>query len=274
MKNLVWTTDIHLNFLNENQIKKFCHEILDYTPDAGVVISGDISEAPNLEIHLRMMELYLGKNVPVYFVCGNHDYYNGSIDLTRIGLKNRFGEPSLVKWLPNYDFISLSSSTAIVGHDGWYDGRYSDYFESNLDMNDYHLIQELVGSFWHRTDQYVKIGELAKEGALHAQKGLKKAFVDHNHVYMVTHVAPFKEASRAPDGKISDKHWLPHFSSKIMGDMLLDIADTYKDKKITVLCGHNHTFHDSNPRDNLRCISGGAEYKNPKVCGVFQIEHA
>jgi predicted phosphohydrolase len=271
MKNLVWTTDIHLNFLNDQQIKKFCHEILDYEPTSGVVITGDISEALDLDMHLRIMEVNLGKDVPVYFVCGNHDYYRGSIDLTRTMLKNRYNEPSQMKWLPNYDYISLSETVGLVGHDGWYDGRYCDYFLSSLDMNDYHLIKELTGGYWHRTDQYIVIGELAKEGALHVRKGLLKAFENKEHVYVATHVAPFIEASRAPNGTISDKDWLPHFSSKLMGDMLLDVAATYPNKQITVLCGHNHTFHDYWVTKNMRCISGGAKYKFPAVCGVFQI---
>ena len=73
-------------------------------------------------------------------------------------------------------------------------------------------------------------------------------------------------------GKMSDKHWMPHFSCKTLGDALLDIMHHYgKDYELTVLCGHNHTFWESNPLHNIRCITGQAQYRNPQVCGVFQI---
>jgi predicted phosphohydrolase len=269
MGNLVWTTDCHLNFLNEKQIKHFCHEMLDYDPTQ-IVITGDISEAPHLEIHLRLVEKYLGGNIPVYFVCGNHDYYNGSIATLRATLKQNFNSTSMMKWLPNFDYISLSDDVALVGHDGWYDGRYSDYFVSDLDMNDYHLIKELKGNFWMRTDQYETIGKLASEAAYHISNAIDKAFENHNTVYVATHVAPFKENSRAPDGKISDKHWMPHFSSKIMGDALLNTMNKYpKEYNLVVLCGHNHTFWESNPTNNIRCITGQAVYGKPQICGVF-----
>jgi len=267
--NLIWTTDCHLNFLNDKQIKKFCNEILDYEPE-GIVITGDISEAPTIEIHMRMLEMYLQK--PIFFICGNHDYYKGSIIDTRKMLKEKFNQNSTTKWLGNFPYISLSKNVALVGHDGWYDGRYSDYFKSNLDLHDYHCIKELIGSFYYRVDQYETIGKLAQESAWHITKGIEKAFEKHNTVYVATHVAPFIENSRAPNGEISDKDWLPHFSSKYMGDAILNTMHKYNEEyKLIILCGHNHTFWESNPTNNVRCITGQADYGKPQICGVFQI---
>jgi len=270
MKNLVWTTDCHLNFISEIQIKQFCNKIAQKNPDA-VVITGDISEATTLEIHMRMMEMYLGPTIPIYFVCGNHDYYHGSITDIRNMLKLKFNQNSATKWLANFDFISLTDKVALVGHDGWYDGRYADYFQSSLDMPDYYLIHELKGGIYYKQQRFDRIGQLAIEGALHVQEGIKKAFETHDQVFVATHVAPFKENSRAPDGKMSDRHWMPHFSSKIMGDMLLNVAKEYPLKQLVVLCGHNHTFWRQNYAPNLVCITGGAEYNKPCVTDVFQI---
>ena len=56
--NLVWTTDCHLNFIDEKKLQHFCKEILDYDPK-GLVITGDISESQTLETHLRLIEMYL-----------------------------------------------------------------------------------------------------------------------------------------------------------------------------------------------------------------------
>jgi predicted phosphohydrolase len=269
-KNLVWSTDCHINFIKEYKLKQFCHEILDHNPTS-VVLTGDLSEAPTLETHLRLLEKYIGSNIPIYFVCGNHDYYNGSIGAVRNMLKMNFNTNSAVQWLPNIDYVSLSDDVALVGHDGWYDGRYSDYFESELDMNDYHCIKELKGNIWCRTDQYEVIGKLASEAAYHISNAIDKAFQKHSIVYVATHVAPFKENSRAPNGALSDKHWMPHFSSKIMGDTILNTMNKYsKEYSLIILSGHNHTFWESYPTTNIRCITGEAQYGNPKVCGVFQ----
>jgi len=270
--NLVWTTDTHLNFISEIQIKSFCNKLVNASPSL-IVITGDISEAPTLETHLRMMEMYI-PNIPIYFVCGNHDYYKGSITVTRDMLKEKFGANSRIQWLPNIDYVPLTKRTALVGHDGWYDGRYANYFDSRLDMQDYHIIKELQGGVWYNEERYQKIGQLAIEGALHITGGIRKAFdAGHDLVYVATHVAPFKENSRAPDGKMSDMHWMPHFSSKILGDALMTLMreEKYEHKKITVLCGHNHTAWVHEPRENIVCYTGGAEYRYPNVTDAFQI---
>ncbi len=44
---LVWLTDIHLNFIDEIARQKFYQEIVN-TKCEGVLISGDIAEAPCL----------------------------------------------------------------------------------------------------------------------------------------------------------------------------------------------------------------------------------
>ena len=44
---ILWLTDIHLNFLTENDFDLFCDKILNLSPDA-ILIGGDIAEAPTL----------------------------------------------------------------------------------------------------------------------------------------------------------------------------------------------------------------------------------
>jgi hypothetical protein len=45
---LAWLTDVHLNFLGSNERKKFYQEIINTRCD-GVLISGDIAEAPSIK---------------------------------------------------------------------------------------------------------------------------------------------------------------------------------------------------------------------------------
>lgn len=276
---LAWTTDIHLDFLNQDKIKRFCDDILALYPEA-VVITGDLSQARVLQTHLQMLEQFLDP-VPVFFVCGNHDYYMGSISNMRETLKDKYTYPEYEKggmykgtyWLGSSGVVPLTTTTAIVGHDGWYDGLYADYYKSRVDLNDYYVIQELSpANNSSKIIRHNRIKELSAESARYVHTQIKEAFgKGFKNVYVATHIPPFRENSVYRD-KISDDDWMPHFSSKIMGDMLLEIAKTNPDKHIVVLCGHSHgkAFHQ--PLPNLEVHTGEAEYREPKVVQVFNID--
>jgi predicted MPP superfamily phosphohydrolase len=77
---LAWLTDIHLNFLEVDERKKFYIQVADTQCEA-VLITGDIAEAPCLAEILNEMADQLKR--PIYFVLGNHDYYRGEIDEVR-----------------------------------------------------------------------------------------------------------------------------------------------------------------------------------------------
>lgn len=64
---LAWLTDIHLNFISFIQRQQFYQEIIDSLCD-GLLISGDIAEAPCVEELLQELALSLKK--PIYFVLG------------------------------------------------------------------------------------------------------------------------------------------------------------------------------------------------------------
>lgn len=272
--NLVWTTDTHLNFLSLEKIQAFCRSIKECNPDV-VVLTGDISESPLLFHHLLVLEKEL-EPAPVFFVCGNHDYYHSSIKEIRETLISRCSFPekgNLCKgayWLGSSGVVSLTNSIALVGHDGWYDGGYANYFKSRLDMNDYYLIQELTHVASPTPElRFNSIKELAKESAEYIRTQLLEAFKQgFTTVYVATHVPPFRE-NAIHKGKQSDDDWMPHFSSKIMGDMLLEVAENNPDKNITVLCGHSHGSAFHKPLPNLQSHTGEAQYKFPKVNKTF-----
>ncbi|MCE2991889.1 MAG: metallophosphoesterase [Alphaproteobacteria bacterium] len=77
---LTWLTDVHLNFLEKNERIDFDHTLIATDGD-GVMISGDIAEAPSIESILKEMANAIQK--PIYFVLGNHDYYRGGINDVR-----------------------------------------------------------------------------------------------------------------------------------------------------------------------------------------------
>ncbi len=272
MGNLVFATDIHLNHVEDFRIRALAYAIMRRNPDV-VLIGGDISEAPELEMKLRFLEMHL-KGVPIYFVCGNHDYYNGSIRDVRKGLRKRFKAGQSI-WLPTAGVVTLAPGVALVGHDSWYDGGYpkknGDWWNSMLGMNDYFIILELgPAQCQNRSMQYKVIQKLAKEGADHIKKYLPLAFKNHDKVFYMQHVSPFAETSRGPDGKMSDPDWMPHFCSRQSGEAILQVMKKQPaDKQLTVLCGHSHTEAWDWPLPNVYCYCGPAQYGRPKVAKVF-----
>ena len=125
MKRLAWVTDIHLNFLDEDdQISAFCGSIAAQRPD-GLLVTGDIGEADSVGRYLKLLRDEVG--CPIYFVLGNHDFYGSSIQKVREEMERLVSEEDGLYWMPRAGVISLSESTALVGHDSWSDGRFGDW---------------------------------------------------------------------------------------------------------------------------------------------------
>ena len=62
---LAWVTDIHLNFLESADRKRFYQDIVTKKSEA-VVVSSDIAEAPTFSDILKEMAQHIAK--PIYFV--------------------------------------------------------------------------------------------------------------------------------------------------------------------------------------------------------------
>lgn len=280
---LAWVTDIHLNFLtephptegdawvtlSETKVKDFCQKIMSHSPDA-LVITGDITEAPHLDTHLGWLSQHLP--IDIYFVLGNHDFYHGSIAVVRSQIAQYNGTKSNqlnLNWLPASGICQLTEKACIIGHDGWYDGLYSNWFRSRLMMTDYFLITEL--KFQVPTLLFAKLQELAGEASKFVLETGMEALKKFDHLIVATHVPPFPE-NTIHKGRISDENWLPCMSSKQMGDALKKLAEAYPEKRITVLCGHTHGKAHSVQLPNLECYTGFADYGHPSVAKVLEIE--
>ena len=258
-KRVLWCGDIHLNFLDPPRIELFCQNVMAQKPDL-VVITGDISEAPLLDVHLVLLAECI--TVPVYFVLGNHDYYHGSFAGVRLGM-TRHTHPRLF-YVSDLGCVPLTDKTMLVGHDGWYDGGYSNWFKSRLIMADYQLINEL--KYLPPNLLYKKLQDKAGELVDHFNVVIPKAFETHENLIALTHIPPFRE-NCLYGKKQSDDQWMPHFSSKLAGDVLLELADRFPGKNITLLCGHTHSPAFYKPRVNLECYTGAADhsYKVPET---------
>lgn len=261
---LVWMTDLHLNFLDRIEREALYDRVLDEEPDAAL-LTGDLGEAPNTAHLLREMGGALG--VPLYFVLGNHDFYRGSVGSVRAQVEKLCREEPTLHWLPAEGVVSLGP-TALLGHDGWADGRYGDWWGTGLMLNDYFCISEFIAL--GKAERLRLMQSLADEAANHFQHTLPEAFRHHRSVLLCTHVPPFAEVCRHK-GKPSDNGGLPHFASKVVGDVLRSTMAARPDRRLTVLCGHTHSRATAKILPNLLARCGAAEYGRPGVQRVFEV---
>ncbi|MBI5516115.1 MAG: metallophosphoesterase [Deltaproteobacteria bacterium] len=262
---LAWATDVHLNFLPKRGIAAFGGELSAQRPDA-VLITGDLSEAPELEAHLRQLAEALP--CPLYFVLGNHDFYRGSLRAVRARMRELPRE-GRARWLPALGVVPLTHDAALVGVDGWADGRYGAWEASQVLLNDYVFIEELSGLTKARRLEVLRATAQAEAEAL--RPVLSEALERFPVVYVATHVPPFREACWY-EGRISNDDWLPHFTCKAVGEVLLEGARASPGRQLQVLCGHTHGEGSAQPLPNLRVLTGGAEYGHPKLAGFFEID--
>jgi 3',5'-cyclic-AMP phosphodiesterase len=268
---LAWATDVHLNFLSDKGRRQFLETIKEQA-DA-FVISGDISESNDIGAALRQMDVLLGK--PVYFVLGNHDFYRGSVAGTRSTVSNTVSRSENLVYLSQSGVVELSPNTAIVGHDGWADARLGDFEGSDVILNDFLLIDEL--RLWSDARTLDKsslrpaLEALGDEAARYLANVLPAAAERYPNVLVVTHVPPFREAAWH-EGQPSNDDFLPFFSCKAVGDVLLSVAKSHPASQLLVLCGHTHGGGHCQILDNLRVETGPAEYGKPRMQRILDIE--
>jgi Icc protein len=264
---LAWYTDIHVNFLRQPGVEAFFAMLAETECDA-FLLSGDIGEAPNVAQLLNALDNVARR--PVYFVLGNHDFYRGSIAGVRKTVQQLCAVCPDLHWLPDAGVVPLTADACLVGHDGWGDGRLGDYFGSDVLLNDFGLIEEFGGFDEDPEERLAKLHALGDESAAHFRAVLPDALSRFRHVLVVTHVPPFRE-SCWHEGRLSDDAWLPFFTCKAVGDVLVEAMREHPDREMTVLCGHTHGAGEAEILPNLRVSTGGAVYGSPKVQRVLEV---
>jgi 3',5'-cyclic-AMP phosphodiesterase len=268
MKRLAWLTDIHLNFLRPPALEAFIESLARAGADA-FLIGGDIGEAPDVALHLNALDHRLQR--PIYFVLGNHDFYRSSIAGVRSTIRHLCSAVPGLHWLADAGVVPLTRETCLVGHDGWGDGRLGNYRASDVMLNDWGLIEEFGGFFESVDQRLLKLHALGDEAAAHFRTVVPEALRRFRHVVVLTHVPPFREACWH-EGRNSNDNWLPHFTCKAVGDVLLDAMIAAPDRQMTVLCGHTHSAGEALVLPNLRVLTGGATYGNPVIQAVLEVD--
>lgn len=261
LKKLLWTTDLHLDAAHKVQLQLFFNTLTTQNPEA-ILIGGDISNNGEQSL-LRLKKIADDFKKPVYFVLGNHDFYHGSIYAIRKKASALAKQTPDLIYLTDSDLIEISPSIALIGHDGWYDGRAGDFINSYVQLNDYLLVDELKNL--SQAARLSKLNELGDEAGEYLKKALSEAFKRYPKVILLTHVPPFL-ASCVHEGLMCDIHWGPHFVSQVTGEALVAIAAQYPDRQLLVLCGHTHAGADVKILPNLRVLTGASELGAP----IFQ----
>jgi 3',5'-cyclic-AMP phosphodiesterase len=265
MKRLAWATDVHFEFAGIDDVVAFCERVIALEPEA-LLLTGDIAQAHSIERYLRALDRALP--MPVYFVLGNHDFYYGSIRDVRAAVSAVVADSVHLTWMSAVGAVSLSEETALIGHDGWADGRFGDFAASGVLLNDYRLIEELKNQ--SPEARFATLNALGDEAAAHFRRVLPEALVKHRQVIALTHVPPFAEATWYR-GRISDPQWIPHFSAKSVGEALVEIMDAHPDRDLLVLSGHTHVGGAVQVTSNIRVVVGWAEYGHPALQEMLEV---
>ena len=70
--------------------------------------------------------------------------------------------------------------------------------------------------------------------------------------------------------KPSSDDFLPHFACKVVGDIMRAVMREHPSSKLLVLCGHTHGGGEIQASDNIRVLTGEAEYGKPRISRVLE----
>jgi predicted phosphohydrolase len=261
---LVWLSDIHLDRATPDRIERFIDQLRKTRADAAI-LTGDTAHAVRLVTDLqRVAEALDG---PLWFVLGNHDHYGSSVGAVRDAVLALGQTTPNAGWLPPAGVVTLPDKRALVGVDGWADGRHGSPLTTPVLLNDDHLIAELARQDSRRARLVVR-RTLADADAVRLATLLDRAAsAGHRSILVATHVPPFVEAL-PPGSRVAHPDWYPVLVSGATGRVLKQFAARHPTIDIEVLAGHSHRHSDTRLAPNLRVRVAEARYGDPRVLRV------
>lgn len=264
MSRIAWVTDPHLDHASPESLAAFRDELQSAQVD-GLIVTGDIAESIGLT---RFLDWFREETPgPLFFCLGNHDFYYDSVDRVR-ACASQWASQSGMVYLTDGAPQPLASSVGLVGHDGWADGRTPSYERSLVFMHDSRLIADFAGQ--DKRTRWETMKRFADESADWVESQIERAVQQWTHLFIATHVPPFREACWH-NGDISDDHWAPHFTNVALGQRLLQLAERYPQCRFHVLCGHTHGGGMYEPLHNLVVETGAAEYGSPRITRIIEL---
>lgn len=254
---LAWVTDLHFEVAEAPDAVDRIVNAWNASAAEAVVCTGDLAEGSLLLPTLGRIDDRLRK--PFYFVLGNHDFYDGSIDEVRQEVALLAHVSRRLRYLTAEAPVQLNERTALVGDDGWSDGRVGSFFESDVTMRDYERIPELTGI--EVASRAAKLEQLGRSSAERLRPKLITACESARNVLVATHVPPYREACRYK-GHVADDFWAPHFVCGSVGETLTEVAQMRPDRRIETYCGHCHHVALFRPLPNLTVYASAACFQD------------
>lgn len=248
-------SDTHFNFTLPWTQYDFASKIIEQNP-AGLILTGDIA----CGLTIKRILIFLAKqleNIPIYFVLGNHDYYATSFEETTVIVKNLTTKYPNLFWMSQIDSIDLKNDIGVIGEDGWYDGRLGNpiYLGYNFDWIMISNFQKLK-TF---EEKYAYGKQLADEATTRLKTKLEKALEKYKTIYILTHMPPWPEATRALGTEMED-FWLPYNTNLGMGKMIEETMKNRDNQNVIVLAGHVHLPSIVHVAHNIECIVQPGKY--------------
>lgn len=257
---ILWATDVHLDHCSEETLVAFWQAMVQEHP-AAICLTGDIAAGDSLWPWLERFQNEV--QVPLYFILGNHDYYNSSIAEVRQQMCWLNQSHTGLTWLGSAPVIELNPTWGIVGCDGWGDGRLGNFLGSSVKLKDYRLIAELAATE-SPEELWALLQALGDAEAAYLAEQLPQALERYDNVLILTHPPPFAEACFYLGHVSADENWLPHFTCKAVGDVLKAASECYPHRRMLVLAGHSHNPCDVSLNPALRVCVGEAHYGAPR----------
>ncbi|WP_166626966.1 metallophosphoesterase [Jeotgalicoccus sp. S0W5] len=237
-------SDLHIDRYNDEKLQQkdftltLANEVNRQSLDV-LLIAGDISN-DHMRSYRFMQALEQMTGVVIYFVPGNHDFWNQSGDDKTTQEIHQFFKST--KYYKEGEPVDLGNGWAIVMNAAWYDYTYaSDRFsKSRLEERSYYggTWQDLVRVDWGKSDPEISL-EFAEKAAHDLE------MIKDKKIILMTHVATHK-AFRVPmPNRLFD------YYNAFIGTSDFDTFYGDYDIKYSVM-GHIHFRH--------QVIEGGVKY--------------
>jgi len=239
MNNLQIVSDLHLEFLSQDQVKELADRITYKTAGDTLILAGDICSWSEKKVD--RLDTFLNCVANTYdhilYVLGNHEYYGCSyseVQITKRKLENEWDNLSIL----DNDEITIDVLGDIVTFYGT-----TLWFEENVDtsmfryyLNDYRCIQDFNPDTWSRK----------------AIQFIKNIPDDESKKVLITHHVPHSRF-------ISEK-----YVGNDMNCFYLNEIGKFLHKFDLVTFGHSHESVDYQFSDRCRAISNPRGYVDSK----------
>lgn len=258
---IAWLTDPHFTHVKLATWDPFVEAVQRRNIDA-LLLTGDISEGSDVPFQLRRLADSLAR--PIYFILGNHDFYQGRIATARRRIVDLAREHPLLHYLTDCWDLRLTDRVGLVGDDGWGDATVGDYEGTPIRLADFERIEDFQPL--DAAARKAALIALGREAAERLEPKLLDALDRYETVFVLTHVPPFREACWYL-GKTTDDAWAPFFVCGQLGTLLRSAAETHPDRQLRVLCGHTHHPGTARLAANLTVHTGVAQYGSLVLSG-------